>query len=78
MVDGWMGDDWFHYGAFRQPNIDYVLGQTSNRGKGVSSPEQGRDDYSNFLQAGSADAFARRRGHGTVAILARDGGPPNL
>ncbi|MGA9718337.1 MAG: CocE/NonD family hydrolase, partial [Acidobacteriaceae bacterium] len=29
MVDGWMGDDWFHYGAFRQPNIDYVLGQTS-------------------------------------------------
>jgi len=32
MVDGWMGDDWFHYGAFRQPNIDYVLGQTSQRG----------------------------------------------
>ena len=23
MVDGWMGDDWFHYGAFRQPNLDY-------------------------------------------------------
>jgi len=23
MVDGWMGDDWFHYGAFRQTNLDY-------------------------------------------------------
>lgn len=21
MVGGWMGDDWFHYGAFRQPNL---------------------------------------------------------
>ena len=33
MVDGWMGDDWFHYGAFRQPNIDYVLGQTVEAGR---------------------------------------------
>ena len=62
MVDGWMGDDWFHYGAFRQPNIDYVLGQTSNRGKGVRSPREGRDDYTNFLEAGSADAFAKSEG----------------
>ena len=23
MVDGWMGDDWFHFGAFRQTNLDY-------------------------------------------------------
>ncbi len=23
MVDGWMGDDWFHFGAFRQTNFDY-------------------------------------------------------
>ncbi len=36
MIDGWMGDDWFHYGAFRQPTISYVLGQTTNRGEGVS------------------------------------------
>jgi hypothetical protein len=62
MVDGWMGDDWFHYGAFRQPNIDYVLGQTTLRGKGVRSPREGRDDYSNFLEAGSADAFAKAEG----------------
>ena len=59
MVDGWMGDDWFHYGAFRQPNIDYVLGQTSKRGEGVHVPHTGLDDYTNFLRAGSADDFAR-------------------
>ena len=62
MVDGWMGDDWFHYGAFRQPNIDYLLGQTSNRGEGVEVPHEGRDDYTNYLRAGSADAFAKAGG----------------
>jgi uncharacterized protein len=62
MVDGWMGDDWFHYGAFRQPNIDYVLEQTSSRGLGAHVPREGRDDYTNFLHAGSADAFAKAEG----------------
>jgi putative CocE/NonD family hydrolase len=62
MIDGWMGDDWFHYGAFRQNNIDYILGQTSRRGKGVEVSHVGRDDYTNYLQAGSADAFAKSEG----------------
>jgi uncharacterized protein len=61
MVDGWMGDDWFHYGAFRQPNIDYVLEQTTRRGRGVPVPHPG-DDYTNFLEAGTAGDFARARG----------------
>ena len=30
MVDGWMGDDWFHYGAFRQLTLDYFIEQTSS------------------------------------------------
>src|ERR1700684_1601854 len=34
MVDGWMGDDWFHYGAFRQNNLDYTVEQTAVRGEG--------------------------------------------
>ena len=34
MVDGWMGDDWFHYGAFRQSNFDYTACQTKQRGRG--------------------------------------------
>src|SRR5438477_1173231 len=59
MIDGWMGDDWFHYGAFRQNNIDYFVGQTTNRGDGVEVPHEGRDDYSNYLRAGSAEGFAK-------------------
>jgi putative CocE/NonD family hydrolase len=62
MVDGWMGDDWFHYGAFRLSNIDYILEQTGNRGEGVEPAHEGRDDYTNYLHAGSADAFARAEG----------------
>src|ERR1700682_1624352 len=31
MVDGWMGDDWFHYGAFRQPNFDSTFRQTTRK-----------------------------------------------
>ena len=62
MVDGWMGDDWFHYGAFRQPNIDYILGQTSKRGEGVKVPHLAKDDYTNYLRAGSAGDFAKAEG----------------
>jgi predicted acyl esterase len=38
MIDGWMGDDWFHYGAFRQVNLDYFTEQTSKTGEGAPSP----------------------------------------
>ncbi|WP_407366712.1 CocE/NonD family hydrolase [Xanthomonas campestris] len=62
MIDGWMGDDWFNYGAFRQVNFDYFTGQLSKRGKGAGIPRQGHDDYSNFLQAGSAGDFAKAAG----------------
>ncbi|MGB8851715.1 MAG: CocE/NonD family hydrolase, partial [Candidatus Acidiferrales bacterium] len=47
MVDGWMGDAWFHYGAFREIGIDYFTGQTVARGKGVGNPREGYDDYTN-------------------------------
>ncbi|MEE2692837.1 MAG: CocE/NonD family hydrolase [Pseudomonadota bacterium] len=62
MIDGWMGDDWFHYGAFRQVNMDYFTGQTSKRGEGKTIPREGYDDYTNFLRAGSAGAFAEAAG----------------
>jgi len=62
MVDGWMGDDWFHYGAYRQTNFDYIRGQTAQKGKGSSAPRDGYDDYSNFLDAGSAGDYARANG----------------
>ena len=31
MVDGWMGDDWFHYGAFRQTMLPYIHDQEATR-----------------------------------------------
>ena len=62
MVDGWMGDDWFHYGAFRQINLDYFTEQTEQRGKGAEIPRLNYDDYTNFLEQGSAGDFARYGG----------------
>jgi putative CocE/NonD family hydrolase len=59
MVDGWMGDDWFHYGAFRQPSFDYVSEQTIQKGEGEPVPRDAYDDYEAFLRAGSAGAYAR-------------------
>jgi putative CocE/NonD family hydrolase len=62
MIDGWMGDDWFHYGAFRQVNLDYFTGQTSKTGKGDKVPRVGVDDYQNFLDAGTAGNWAKQNG----------------
>ena len=62
MVDGWMGDDWFHYGAFRVNNFDYFTGQTIERGEGKSIPRDAYDDYETLLRAGSAGDYARAHG----------------
>jgi uncharacterized protein len=62
MVDGWMGDDWFHYGAFRERMLDYFVSQTAQRGRGARIPREYRDDYTNFLSKGSAGDFARSQG----------------
>jgi putative CocE/NonD family hydrolase len=62
MVDGWMGDDWFHYGAYRQINLDYISEQTETRGSGRMIPREGADDYTNYLRMGSAGDFARYGG----------------
>jgi hypothetical protein len=62
MVDGWMGDDWFHDGAFRQTNFDYFTGQTIERGEGYPVPRPRYDDYQTFLEAGSAGDYAKVNG----------------
>jgi hypothetical protein len=62
MVDGWMGDDWFHYGAFRVPNIDYAAEQTGQTGEGKSVTRVNNDDYTEFLEAGSVGDYARAHG----------------
>ncbi|HEY3457711.1 MAG TPA: CocE/NonD family hydrolase [Bryobacteraceae bacterium] len=62
MVDGWMGDDWFHYGAFRQPNFDYTSAQTTKRGEGEPVARGAYDDYETFRRAGSAGNYAEAHG----------------
>jgi len=66
MVDGWMGDDWFHYGAYRTPNIDYMLSQTTKRAGGVPVPHPNYDEYTGMLKAGSAAGFAHELGADTL------------
>jgi putative CocE/NonD family hydrolase len=62
MVDGWMGDDWFHYGAFRQSNFDYTASQTTKTDEGDPVPRDAYDDYEAFRRLGSAGAYARAHG----------------
>jgi hypothetical protein len=62
MVDGWMGDDWFHYGAFRQQNMSYIYEQDGTRANDVKWWTSNFDDYDMFMQAGSAGELGRRRG----------------
>jgi len=62
MVDGWMGDDWFHNGAFRQVNLSYIHDQEATRANDVTWRDTHYDEYDMFLQAGSAGELARRRG----------------
>jgi hypothetical protein len=57
-----MGDDWFHFGAFRQTNFDYFGLQTTAREEGHPLTRQGYDDYENFRRAGSAGDFAQAAG----------------
>jgi putative CocE/NonD family hydrolase len=57
-----MGDDWFHFGAYRQVNFDYFPEQTAVRGAGNPIIRQSADDYENFRRAGSAGSFARAGG----------------
>jgi len=62
MVDGWMGDDWFHYGAFRQQGMSYIYNQEATRGNEISWWTSHFDDYDMFMEAGSAGELGRRRG----------------
>ncbi|PZU12341.1 MAG: glutaryl-7-ACA acylase [Sphingobium sp.] len=63
MVDGWMGDDWFHNGAFRISSFDYAVSQGFNKGDGGGEFALGKGDhYTRYLEAGSAGDFAKMLG----------------
>ena len=62
MVDGWMGDDWFHNGAFRQQGMSYIYDQQATRRNEELWWTSHFDDYDMFMEAGSAGELGRRRG----------------
>ena len=62
MVDGWMGDDWFHNGAFRQQNMAYIYEQEATRASDAKWWTSHFDDYDMFMKAGSAGNLGRQRG----------------
>jgi hypothetical protein len=62
MVDGWMGDDWFHNGAFRQLGASYIYEQEADRENDIHWWTGHFDDFDEFLQAGSAGELGRRHG----------------
>jgi hypothetical protein len=62
MVDGWMGDDWFHNGAFRQQNLSYIYEQVASRDNTVKWWSNYHDEYDLFMQNGSAGELAHRYG----------------
>ncbi|HEX6183257.1 MAG TPA: CocE/NonD family hydrolase [Pyrinomonadaceae bacterium] len=62
MVDGWLGDDWFHNGAFRQQMMPFIYDQQATRKSELRWWTSHFDDYDMYLQAGSAGELGRRRG----------------
>jgi putative CocE/NonD family hydrolase len=62
MVDGWMGDDWFHHGAFRQINLSYVMEQVVTRKNDAKWFTSHYDDYDMYMRAGSAGELGHQRG----------------
>jgi uncharacterized protein len=64
MVDGWMGDDWFHSGALRlgASMLSYIQEQEATREGSSAWYDTHYDEYDMYLQAGSAGELGRRRG----------------
>src|SRR5665213_35809 len=62
MVDGWMGDDWFHNGAFREQNMPYILEQEATRDNSVKWWTDHFDDYDVYLDGGSAGDLGKAHG----------------
>lgn len=60
MVDGWIGDDWYHNGALRQTMIEWIYHQTSTKGDDLQLAIGYRDVYPAFLEAGTASEFGKR------------------
>jgi putative CocE/NonD family hydrolase len=71
MVDGWMGDDWFHKGAFRQDSLVYAHDQEATRDSDIGWWSDHYDDYDTWLAAGSAGDMAQRHGLDSIGFASK-------
>lgn len=71
LIDGWMGDDWFNFGAFRNGMLGYIRMQTAQRGEGEVVPSDAFDAYEEFLRAGSTGDYVRAHGLEQLPWVAR-------
>jgi uncharacterized protein len=62
MVDGWIGDDWFHNGAFRQQGMSFIYNQQATRKNEILWWTTAYDDYDTYMAAGNAGELGRGRG----------------
>ena len=69
MVDGWMGDDWFHNGAFREQNMPYVYNQDSTRDNSAKWWSNYYDDYDLYMHYVSAGALGKVYGMGQIGFF---------
>ena len=68
MVDGWMGDDWFHNGAFREQNLPYVYEQDATRDNSAKWWSNYYDDYDLYMHYVSAGAMGSAYGMGQIGF----------
>jgi hypothetical protein len=72
MIDVWMGDDFFHNGAFRQTyGYDYVYGMETNKEQanvdyGKDKDGKPRDGFDYFLERGSFQEDVKKSGSKTL------------
>jgi putative CocE/NonD family hydrolase len=62
MVDGWMGDDWFHNGAFREQNMPYIYEQVGTRDNSAKWWTDHFDDYDVYMSSVSAGELGKLHG----------------
>lgn len=60
VIDMWMGDDFYHNGAFRLSELEYFYKQSATKDNSTRPPYGSYDTYSFYLEAGSAAAAGRR------------------
>src|SRR6266567_6870825 len=76
MVDGWMGDDWFHYGAFRQQNLPYIYEQEATRKNDAKWWSDHFDDYDLYMDSGSVGELGHRARIHIQVVIVEMVGPP--